>query len=72
LGRPPKRLIDERLHSEAKRRLMYTRQPLAEIAYTLGFKDYPYFSRFFRNLEGITAGTYRKQVESTRLSGERG
>ncbi|MBN7796459.1 helix-turn-helix domain-containing protein [Parahaliea mediterranea] len=65
LNRSPKRLIDERLVNEARRRLMYTRQPLAEISYTLGFKDYAYFSRFFKHHEGITAGIYRKRSEAT-------
>ena len=56
----PKAIIQQRLLSEAKRRLVYTRQSNEEIAYTLGFKDHAYFARFFKNLEGITAGMYRK------------
>lgn len=63
LGDSPKRLIQDRLLTDAKRRLIYTQQSLEEIAYTLGFKDYPYFSRFFKKLEGMTAGSYRKQSE---------
>lgn len=60
----PKRLIQDRLLSEAKRKLMYTQQPLEKIAYSLGFKDYPYFSRFFKKLEGETAGNYRKRSDT--------
>jgi len=70
LGSSPKQLIQDRLLTEAKRRLVYTRQSMEEIAYTLGFKDYPYFSRFFKKLEGVTAGTYRKQADEKRLSQE--
>ncbi len=64
LGSSPKHLIDQRLLSEIRRRLVYTRQSLEQIAYTLGFRDYPYFARFFRQREGITAGEYRKQADA--------
>jgi len=64
LGSAPKHLIDQRLLSEFRRRLVYTRQSLEEIAYTLGFRDYPYFSRFFRQRQGITPGEYRKQADA--------
>ncbi|WP_187276643.1 helix-turn-helix domain-containing protein [Parahaliea maris] len=70
LGSPPKQLIDERMLSEIRRRLVYTRQSLDEIAYTLGFKDYPYFSRFFRQRQGMTAGEYRKQADAGQLPEE--
>jgi AraC family transcriptional activator of pobA len=56
----PKTIIQQRLLAEAKRRLVYTRQSNEEIAYTLGFKDHAYFARFFKKLEGVTAGGYRK------------
>lgn len=69
LGSSPKKLIDQRLLSEIRRRLVYTRQPLEEIAYTLGFKDYPYFSRFFKQREGVTAGEYRRQADADDLPG---
>ncbi|MBL4826534.1 MAG: helix-turn-helix domain-containing protein [Spongiibacteraceae bacterium] len=68
LGENPKHLIQDRLLTEAKRKLMYTQLSLEEIAYTLGFKDYPYFSRFFKRLEGTTAGAWRKQVDQSRSS----
>lgn len=60
-GTSPKKIIQERVLTESKRRLLYTRQSLEEIAETLGFKDQAYFSRFFKKLEKITPGTYRKQ-----------
>jgi len=66
LGDSPKRLIQDRLLTETKRRLIYTQQSLEKIAFTLGFKDYPYFSRFFKKLEGVTAGAYRKQSDESR------
>lgn len=60
LDHTPKAIIHERLLSEAKRRLIYTQQNVVDIAYTLGFKDPGYFSRFFKNMVGTSAGDYRK------------
>jgi AraC family transcriptional activator of pobA len=45
---------------EAKRKLIYTQYPLDQIAYTLGFKDPAYFSRFFKKLEGVAPSVYRQ------------
>ena len=59
VGASPKAIVQQRLMAEAKRRLEYTRQSIEGIAYTLGFKDQSYFSRFFKKLEGETAGHYR-------------
>ncbi|NIB38757.1 helix-turn-helix domain-containing protein [Pseudomaricurvus alkylphenolicus] len=59
-GASPKTIVQQRLMAEAKRRLVYTRQSVEEIAFLLGFKDQGYFSRFFKKLEGVTAGAYRK------------
>lgn len=61
LSQTPKRLVHQRLISEARRRLIYTQQTLDEIALTLGFKDTGYFCRFFKQMEGITAGEFRQQ-----------
>lgn len=54
-----KTLISERLLLEAKRRLIYTRASLDEIAYDLGFKDPAYFSRRFKQSTGLTPGRFR-------------
>ena len=53
--------MHQRLISEARRRLVYTQQTLDEIALTLGFKDTGYFCRFFKQMEGTTAGEFRQQ-----------
>ncbi|MBT81670.1 MAG: hypothetical protein CL587_14905 [Alteromonadaceae bacterium] len=63
LNTTPKKLIHQRLVNEAKRRLIYTRQSLDEIADTLGFKDTGYFCRFFKQAEGTTAGEFRRRSE---------
>lgn len=61
LSQTPKKLVHQRLVSEARRRLVYTQQSLDDIAQTLGFKDTGYFCRFFKQMEGMTAGEFRKQ-----------
>ena len=57
-----KKLIQERLHTEAKRRLMYTRETLDQISYDLGFKDAPYFSRVFKQIEGASPKYFRRDA----------
>ncbi len=59
----PKKLIHQKLINETKRRLIYTRQSLEEIAATLGFKDTGYFCRFFKQSEGVTAGDFRRNSD---------
>ncbi len=62
LGCNAKKLIQERLHIEAKRRLMYTRETLDQISYALGFKDAPYFSRVFKQIEGASPKLFRRNA----------
>lgn len=59
-GANPKTIVQDKLLGEAKRQLIYTRQPLEEIAFRLGFKDQAYFSRFFKKLQGVSPGLFRK------------
>jgi AraC family transcriptional activator of pobA len=61
-GKPPVRVLEERMLLEAKRTLTYTNMTVAEIAYYLGFSDPAYFSRFFRKLAGEAAAAFRKRV----------
>jgi AraC family transcriptional regulator, transcriptional activator of pobA len=58
-GQPPIQLLHTRIVLEAKRQLVYTVMPVAEIAYTLGFDDPAYFSRFFTRRAGISPRSYR-------------
>lgn len=62
LGRPPKRLVHERLAVEARLRLRQSALPIEQVAYNLGFRDPAYFNRFFRRLAGVSPGAYRKAV----------
>jgi AraC family transcriptional activator of pobA len=58
-GRSPLELIHERLMVEARRALTYTAVSVSQIAYALGFSDAAYFSRFFRQREGVSPAAYR-------------
>ena len=62
-GRTCVALLQDRLLTEAKRRLLYTGESCKEIAYALGFHDCSYFTRFFRKLEGVTPGAFKAQWE---------
>ncbi|MFC6673318.1 helix-turn-helix domain-containing protein [Marinobacterium aestuariivivens] len=61
LGKTAKTLPQERLLLEVKRRLIYTRSNLDEIAWDLGFRDPAYFSRFFKRATGSTPGNFRSE-----------
>ncbi len=61
LNKTAKAVPQERLLLEAKRRLIYTRSNLDEIAYELGFQDPAYFSRFFKRCTGLTPGRFRTE-----------
>lgn len=61
-GRTAGEHIRERILLEAKRMLSLTPMDVKEIAYTLGFNDTSYFSRFFRKYTGQTPLSFRKQA----------
>ena len=58
-GRTAKQIIQDRLATEIRRRLIYTRESLDGVAWSLGFKDPSYFSRFFKRQEGVSPREYR-------------
>ncbi|MDU8924622.1 AraC family transcriptional regulator [Pasteurellaceae bacterium LIM206] len=59
-GFPAKTIISDRLALEAKRLLVYTTSPIAQIADQLGFDDVANFSRFFKKRTGETPLKFRK------------
>ncbi len=52
-------LIRQRVLTEAKRQLVFTIQPIHEIAYDLAFSDPSHFTRFFRKQTGTTPQDFR-------------
>jgi AraC family transcriptional regulator, transcriptional activator of pobA len=52
-------LIRQRVLTEAKRRLVFTTQPIHDIAEQLAFADASHFARFFRKQTGTTPHEFR-------------
>jgi AraC-like DNA-binding protein len=48
--------LDHAAHLLHRRPLLGTRQPLSEVAYACGFRDYPHFARKFRHRFGYSPG----------------
>lgn len=59
LGESALAVIHRRLIAEAERDLAYTTLSVKAIAYSLGFSDAAYFSRFFRRRVGLTPSEFR-------------
>ena len=55
-------LITERIIIEAKRELYMTTKPIKEIAWSLGYNDEYYFSRWFKSKTDISPQMYRDTV----------
>ena len=55
----PLKVIQDRIHIEAKRQLLFTQKIVKEIAFELGFEDIQSFSRFFKNKEGLSPKEFR-------------
>ncbi|QES90955.1 helix-turn-helix domain-containing protein [Rhizosphaericola mali] len=53
--------IQDRVILEAKRLLYYTDKSVKEIAFELGYDDYPYFSRLFTKATGLSAQNFRRK-----------
>lgn len=53
--------IQDRIILEAKRLLYHTDKSVKEIAFELGYDDYPYFSRLFTKATGMSALTFRNK-----------
>lgn len=58
-GFPASYWISQEVILEAKRMLYYTSLDVKQIAYSLGYEDHAYFSRYFKKHVGMTALTFR-------------
>lgn len=53
--------IQQRIILEAKRLLYHSDKSVKEISFELGYDNYPYFSRLFINVSGMTPLTFRNK-----------
>jgi len=65
IGKSTSQLIYERISVEAKRMLVHSDKTIKEIAYSLGFEDSAYFSRFFRKENNSTPKRFRQKYLGT-------
>lgn len=54
-------IVQDRTIIEAQRFLIYTKAPVTQIAYDLGFNDPAYFCRFFKKVTGQTPKQFRQE-----------
>lgn len=61
LGEPALKVLHRRIMIEAQRYLVFSVMSVAEIAYSLGFSDPAYFSRFFAKRAGMSPAAFRAE-----------
>lgn len=61
LGRTVHGLLQDRLHEEAVKLLLYTTLSVKQIAFELGMNDPAYFFRCFKRITGMPPGDFRKR-----------
>lgn len=61
LGKPPGKVLRDRVLLEAMRYLTFTSASISRIADELGFADPAYFSRIFRKRTGMSASRFREK-----------
>lgn len=59
-GRPASRILQDRVHYEARKMLADTSLPIKDIASALGFRSAAYFTRAFQAQTGATPSAFRK------------
>ena len=67
-GRSPKQFHLRKLLDRAVDRLVTTSDPIAEIAYGLGYQNVSSFNRLFRRRFGMTPSEFRARPPQSRLS----
>jgi AraC family transcriptional activator of pobA len=64
-GSSPAAMLDQRTILEARRALLFSDMTVSEIAFSLGFDDPAYFSRFFTKHAGRSPRQYRRDHRAT-------
>lgn len=62
LNKSPLKVIQDRIHIEAKRYLTFSERSIKETAFELGFEDMQSFSRFFKNKEGVSPREFKDKT----------
>lgn len=62
-GQPARAVLAAAQIREACRLLAYTRMPVQQVGFALGFDDPAYFSRVFGRVTGMTPSAYRGQLD---------
>ena len=60
-GQTPLEIINQRVLREAQTMLLYSDLNVSEIGYQLEFREKPHFTRFFKNLTGLSPLEYIRQ-----------
>ena len=66
IGQSPLHVINARIIHAAQRDLAYSTMSVQQVAYTLGYEDAAYFSRFFRKQAGLTPSEFRERVKTNK------
>ena len=65
VGKPPSRIILERVIVEAKRYLRFSGMSVKETGFALGFNDPSYFSKVFKKVEGISPKSFKAEMQKS-------
>lgn len=60
LDKTASEVITDRIILEAKRRVLHTKNNFSEVAFSLGYDDYAYFSKLFKKSSGLTPTGFLK------------
>ena len=63
IGKTTSEVILDRILLEAKRSMLHTSKSFSEIAIGLGYEDYAYFSRLFKQKTGLTPSQFLKTYQ---------
>ena len=60
LDKTASEMISDRIILEAKRSVLHTENNFSEVAFSLGYEDYAYFSKLFKKASGLTPTAFLK------------
>ena len=63
IGKTASEVITDRIILEAKRRVLHTKNNFSEVAFSLGYDDYAYFSKLFKKASGLTPTDFLKNYK---------